>query len=174
MTLRKKVFTGLLIAVLVAVFAVFFVDEYFNYAKVDYYLSGPTYVGAGEVLQVNLYLYDAGSVNVVPTFTVQVVNATIQSISVPSIASRNLSDFCWFNGTTALIENITASSKANSPLWAVVSVVPSNSVSSFSIFSNATIPFDVLHIRNVITSAPTENEASYNLTSASRFTRSVP
>jgi hypothetical protein len=173
MTLRKKVFTGILIVVLVVAFAVFFVDEYSNYAKVEYYLSGPTYVGVGGVLQVNFYLYDSGSVNVVPTFTVRVVNATIQSVSIPSIAADNLSDFCWFNGTTALIENITASAKANSALWAIVYVVPSSSVSSFSIFSNATIPFDVLHIRNVITSFP-PNEVSYRLTSSSLFTRSLP
>jgi hypothetical protein len=173
MTLRKKVLTGILIVVLVVAFAVFFIDEYFNYAKVDYYLSGPTYVGVDGVLQVNLYLYDAGSVNVVPNFTVRVVNATIQSVSIPSVAANNLSDFSWFNGTTAFIENITASAKANSDLWAIVYVVPNSGVSSFSIFSDATIPFNVLHIRNVIASAP-PNEVSYNLTSSSLFMRSLP
>jgi len=166
------VFTLILIVVLIVAFAVFFVNEYFNYAKIDYYLSGTTYVVAGGVLQVNLYLYNTGSVNVMPTFRVRVVNATIQSVSIPSIMTSNFSDFCWFNGTTALIENITASAKANSALWAIVYLAPSSNVSSFSVFSNATIPFDVLHIRSVITATPS-NEVSYRLTSSSRFMQSV-
>ena len=172
MNLIKKVFAGVLIMVLVVAFAFLLVDEYFNYAKVEYYLSGSTYVNVGGVLQVNLYLYDSGSVNVEPTYTVRVINATIQSVSIPSIAASSLPNFCSFNETSALIANITASSKLNSALWATVYVVPSNSVTSFRIFSNATIPFDVFHIRNVITSTSSD-EVSYNLTSSNDFMRSV-
>jgi hypothetical protein len=173
MNRRKKVFTSILIVVLVAASAIFFVDEYLNYAIVEYYLSGPSYVNSGVVLQVNLYVYDAGNVNAEPALKVTVVNATIQRVSVPSVVAGNLSSFCWFNGTTALIENITASAKANYALWGVVYVVPGSNVSSFTIFANATIPFDILHIRNVVTPrAP--SEIYYSLTSSTFFMRPMP
>jgi hypothetical protein len=94
MNLIKKVFAGILIIVLVVTSVFFLVDEYFNYSRVEYYLSGPTYVNAGGVLQVNLYLYNSGSLNVVPTYTVRVINATIQSVSIPSVAAGSLPNFC--------------------------------------------------------------------------------
>lgn len=165
-------FAGILIVILVVAFMFLFVDEYFNYAKVEYYLSGSTYVDSGGVLQINLYLYNAGDVNVIPTLTVRVVNATIQNIVIPSISAANLLNYCSYNKTFALIENITASAKVNSSLWATIYVVPVNGISSFSIFSNATVPFDILHIRNIlISNLPTT--VSYSLSGSNVFMRSI-
>lgn len=158
---------------MVVAFAIFFAEEYLDYANIEYYLSGASYVNSGAVLQMNLYVYDAGNVNVEPCFKVTVVNATIQRVSVPSIAAGDLSSFCWFNGTTALIENITAFAKANYALWGVVYVVPGSNVSSFTIFANATIPFDILHIRNAVTPRA-QSEIYYSLTSSTFFVRPMP
>jgi len=171
MGLRKNVFFRALIVILAVALPVFIFSEYNYYAVVQYGLSSPTYVAPNNALQVNVYLQNVGSADAIPILTVQVVNATIQKVSIPSIADGKLSSFCHFNNDTATIDNITASAGNSSDLWAIVYVVPNNNTSAFSVYSNLKMPFDFLHIRNKASPILT-NKISYTLSPSHLFNKS--
>lgn len=170
---RRKILASVLIVVLAAASTAFIVQEYLNYANIEYYLSGVSYIKAGYALPVNLYLYDKGNVDVKPTLKVTALNATIQNITISGVSACNLSGYCWFNATTAVIGNLTASAKANTALWGIIYILPKSSVSSFAIFSNATVPFDFMHLRNTAEPRQT-SQIYYSLTSSTFFMRPMP
>jgi hypothetical protein len=172
MGLRKNVFFRALIIILAIALPVFIFYEYNYYAVIQYGLLSPTYVAPNNALQVSVYLQNVGSADAVPIFTLQVVNATIQKVSIPSIADNKLSSFCHFNNETATIDDITASAGNSSDLWAFVYVIPNNNTSAFSVYSNVKIPFDFLHIRNEVSPTLT-NKVSYNLSSSHLFNKSL-
>jgi hypothetical protein len=122
---------------------------------------------------VNLYLYNGGNVDVKPTLRITALNATIQNVTVSGVSVGNLSGYCWFNTTMVVIGNLTASAKANTALWGVIYILPKSSVSSFAIFSNATVPFDFMHHRNTAEPRQT-SQIYYSLTSTTFFMRPMP
>jgi hypothetical protein len=173
MGLRKNVFFRALIIILAIALPVLIFSEYNYYAVIQYGLLSPTYAVPNNALQVSVYLQNVGSADAVPIFTLQVVNATIQEVSIPSIADNKLSSFYHFNNETATIDNITASAGNSSDLWAIVYVIPNNNTSAFSVYSSVKIPFDFLHIRNEVSPTLT-NKISYNLSPSHFFNKSYP
>ena len=168
----KKVVVAVVIAVAVLLASDFVNDAYNQYAVVGYSLSAATTTSApSNIIQISLNVYNSGNANAVPTFTVNVVNATIQQVSIPNLTENELANFCSYNNETATITNLTVTAGQTSIEWATVSVIPNIGVSSFSVSSSASLPLDITHPKDT-TMANIPFELFYILTSQGVYAQS--
>jgi len=116
-----------------------------DYAKVGYQLSSSKWAYSGESLEVDLRLNNEGNLDVVPVSTITVVNATIQRVSIPNVAEYQLSRYCSYDNLCATITNLTITSDWGLATWESIYVIPNEGATSFGVYSQVTLPFDLLH-----------------------------
>ena len=144
------VFTIVVAAILTTTITFFINSAWNDYADVYYQMSGSKWVWSHESAKIDLNLQNKGKIGIVPTCTVFIVNATIQSVLISGVPEYQLSNFCSFNDTVAKFTNLTLSAGWGLGGWASIYVVPDKGVSSFSASAQVTLPFDLLHPNNKV------------------------
>jgi len=141
-----------------------------EYAEVGYQLHGPSLLDLNfdSSLQVDLKGKNAGNIRAVPISKIYVLNATIVQVSISGAAQHQLSKYCYFNQTMAIISNLTIAKEKPFSVWATIYVVPNEGVASFTIYADVELQRDWLHPRNYVARVlPTE--LIYNCTSTNRY-----
>ena len=125
-----------------------------EYADIGIQLSANGFVSSGGILGVDLRTKNEGNLDVVPSFTVWVINATVFDVEIEDIQKHRLPDFCQMNETCVTISNFTITAGSSFSVLATIDVVPNEQASGFGVFSSATLPPDALHPKNRVLRTP--------------------
>jgi len=148
----KKILIAAASIVLGGLILLYFTSAYNEYAEVGYQLQGPLSFDRHfeSSLEISLNEENNGNVGGVPTSEIYILNGTINQVSINGVPLSQVSDFCWFNETTAIIGNLTIPKERSLSLWATIKVVPNEGVSSFSVRAEVSLAFDLLHLQNAV------------------------
>jgi len=125
-----------------------------EYADIGIQLSANGFVSSGGLLGVDLRTKNEGNLDVVPSFTVWVINATVFDVEIEGIQKHRLPDFCQMNETCVTISNFTIKAGRSFSVLATINVAPNEQASGFGVFSSATLLPDALHPKNRVAKTP--------------------
>ncbi len=148
----KKILVATAGIVLGGLILLYFTSAYNEYAEVGYQLQGPLSFNRlfQSSLEITLNEENNGRVGAVPTSEIYVLNGTISQISINGVPLSQVSDYCWFNETCAVIGNLTIQKERTLSAWANIRIVPNEGVSSFSVRAQVSLASDWLHPRNEV------------------------
>lgn len=147
----KKIGVGVLIIVVAGIIMLYVTSAYNEFAEVGYQLEGPASYYHSEIqLTITLYEENSGKVGAVPLSKIYVINSTITKISINGVPQVQVSDFCWFNETMAIIGNLTIPRERSLSPWATIYVTSDEGVLTFSVEAEVTLETDWFHPRNSV------------------------
>jgi len=165
----KKIAVSVSIIVIAGLIMLYATSAYNEFAEVGYQLKGlASYYRSKTPLSITLYEENSGKVGAVPISKIYVVNGTITKISINGVPQVQVSDFCWYNETMAIIGNLTIPRERSLSPWATIYVAPDEGVLLFSAEAEVTLEADWFHPRNSVHKViPTK--LIYNGTDASSY-----
>lgn len=166
----KKILIAAAGIVLGGLILLYFASAYNEYAEVGYQLQGSLSFDRHfqSSLEIALNEENNGKVGAVPTSEIYILNGTIDQVSINGVPMSQVSDFCWFNETTAIIGNLAIPKERSLSLWATIKVVPNEGVLSFSVRAEVSLAGDWLHPRNAV-HVVIPKELVYNRTAESIY-----
>ena len=153
---KKQIFVGVAIIILAGVGMNFINAIGEDYADVKYQLFASEVLNKGETLQVNLKLTNEGNLDIVPTSTIFVENATIEKVEIKGVRDYQLSDFCTQTSNKADITNLMIEAGKEYSDFATIYVAPNEGVTSFGVYSEVNVPENLVNPNNVMGVLPTE------------------
>jgi hypothetical protein len=167
----KKITVSVAILVIAGLIMLFLTEAYTEYAEVGYQLHGSSYLDLNlqSSIQIDLNLENTGKIGAVPISKIHVLNGTITQMSINGVPEIQLSKFCWFNETYAIIENLTITKERTLSMWGTIHVIPNEGVQSFAVYADVTLASDWFHPRNSV-HIVIPRELIYNRTSINGYT----
>lgn len=148
----NKLITLIAIPIVLLIVTLIITSAWEEYADVGYNLSAVNWVFPSETLKVDFNIKNSGKVDVVPEITVTVENATIEKVDIPNVAEYQLSNFCYYDNSSARFTNLKLSTDWDQlGVWSSIYIIPKEDVTSFKINASVNLPYDFFHPKNTVT-----------------------